>query len=508
MHPKLNMATIVGGVVLAVVCSAFMGAFTPLFNYILNNTLTISKGSATFSAWVSPPLPVYMKFYFFHVNNPLDVQHYGAKPDLTEMGPYVYQEHKSKENIVFGPNGDTVQYKDWVYYTFDQEQSGNLTEDDEVITLNILMVIGANLLNSTSSLNATMKSLAWGFAESEFNLYEKHTVKEWLFQGFELPTLYLDFENIPIANIEKQIKKFDFPFNGTMNEFAEKYFNTSIPQIATNRIGYYSTNNGSTDGQFVVDTGKSDMSSYLHVLEWNNMTSLPFWNDTYCDMMNGTDGTQFPPNSITRDTTVRMFVTQLCRSMYLNFEKQVLSSPFEALRFTAPPSMLASPTKNPDNKCFEGSLGVLGDSMMQVSKCMQGMPIVMSTPHFYQGDQADIDNFIGLKPNKSKHETYLDLVPVVGVPYAAHKRIQVNLPLGPFPPSSNMLSFTNLRKMIHPVFWADECAEMDDASVNTLKGMIKTPYTIVYGVGGGLLALGVILFAVGMYFRVKSGKTA
>merc|ERR1711970_519092 len=145
--------------------------------------------------------------------------------------------------------------------------------------------------------------------------------------------------------------------------------------------------------------------------------------------------------------------------------------------------------------------------MIEVTKCMQGLPIVLSTPHFYQGDGKELNNFIGLKPNKTLHETYLDLQPLAGVPYAAHKRIQINLPMMPFP-ETGLVSFQNLRKMIHPIFWADECAEMDDASVNTLKGMIKTPYTIVYGVGGGLLALGVILFAVGMYFRVKSGETA
>lgn len=71
--------------------------------------------------------------------------------------------------------------------------------------------------------------------------------------------------------------------------------------------------NNTDDGLYKVSTGKSDMSMYINVLEWENATSLPWWNDEYCDMINGTDGTQFPPRSIDEDTIVRLFVTELCR---------------------------------------------------------------------------------------------------------------------------------------------------------------------------------------------------
>jgi CD36 family len=47
---------------------------------------------------VSPPVPVYMKLKFLTVENPDDVSN-GSKPQLKELGPFVYRETRRKENI-------------------------------------------------------------------------------------------------------------------------------------------------------------------------------------------------------------------------------------------------------------------------------------------------------------------------------------------------------------------------------------------------------------------------
>lgn len=43
---------------------------------------------------------------------------------------------------------------------------------------------------------------------------------------------------------------------------------------------------------------------------------------------------------------------------------------------------------------------------------LEGAPIVVSFPHFYQADPMYINAVDGLNPNKEEHETYLDLQPV------------------------------------------------------------------------------------------------
>jgi hypothetical protein len=44
------------------------------------------------------PVPVYMKVYFFHVNNPDEVVD-GARPVLDERGPYSWKEYREKIDI-------------------------------------------------------------------------------------------------------------------------------------------------------------------------------------------------------------------------------------------------------------------------------------------------------------------------------------------------------------------------------------------------------------------------
>jgi lysosome membrane protein 2 len=42
-----------------------------------------------------------------------------------------------------------------------------------------------------------------------------------------------------------------------------------------------------------------------------------------------------------------------------------------------------------------------------------GAPILLSTPHFYMGDEKYSNAFIGVEPNKEWHETHIDLEPVM-----------------------------------------------------------------------------------------------
>ena len=60
------------------------------------------------------------------------------------------------------------------------------------------------------------------------------------------------------------------------------------------------------------------MDEYIYVQEWQQKTELTFWGteeekDPYCNMINGSDGTQYPPDRLDENSVVYIFVTQLCR---------------------------------------------------------------------------------------------------------------------------------------------------------------------------------------------------
>ena len=62
---------------------------------------------------VTPPTPVYMKFYFFEVTNPREVEAGLERPRLMERGPYSYLQYRRKVNISKEWEGkDKIRYED------------------------------------------------------------------------------------------------------------------------------------------------------------------------------------------------------------------------------------------------------------------------------------------------------------------------------------------------------------------------------------------------------------
>ena len=65
------------------------------------------------------------------------------------------------------------------------------------------------------------------------------------------------------------------------------------------------------------------------------------------------------------------------------------------------------------------------DGFLRVGNCYGGIPVIMSAPHFYNVDPIILKQVDGVEPNQDKHDTYLDIEPMTGIPLSAHKRIQV-----------------------------------------------------------------------------------
>ena len=53
---------------------------------------------------ISPPVPVYMKFYMWHVTNPLEIVRGEAMAKLEERGPYVYRVGDGNAKAMDGNN--------------------------------------------------------------------------------------------------------------------------------------------------------------------------------------------------------------------------------------------------------------------------------------------------------------------------------------------------------------------------------------------------------------------
>ena len=122
-----------------------------------------------------------------------------------------------------------------------------------------------------------------------------------------------------------------------------------------------------------------------------------------------------------------------------NIQISVIISLF---RFVPPVNALGSAddtdpkTKNEANKCYcmkEEGFDCFKSGVLNMAPCKtrpdlpKGAPIALSFPHFYQADKQYLNAVEGLKPNKEKHQFYVDISPTFGFPLAIRPRFQLNV---------------------------------------------------------------------------------
>ena len=127
-----------------------------------------------------------------------------------------------------------------------------------------------------------------------------------------------------------------------------------------------------------------------------------------------------------------LFNDQLCRSIWLTHEDDVNIDGIKALKFTPPEDVFSF--SNPDNYCYCPDIRECAkevnsetwdltdcercvDGIISLEGC-QGVPVIMSTPHFLDGDERLWEAIDGLQPVKDLHVTYLNLEPLSGKKYS------------------------------------------------------------------------------------------
>ncbi|XP_040199388.1 platelet glycoprotein 4 [Rana temporaria] len=446
----LVVGSVVGGLLVIL-----GGVLFPGGDLIISNTIkkeaVIEEGTIAYDNWIVPGSPVYRYFWIFHVTNP-DAILTGGKPHLEQKGPYAYLvRHVKKSNVTQNRN-DTVSFNQPNEAIFQRHLSIG-PEEDTYTVLNLGVAAAPGIFPLLGMINDAIKN-------SNSSLFQVRSVKELLW--------------------------------GYRDPFLEKILGGILPDKTT---GVFYPYNGTMDGPYTVYNGKNDISRVSIITTYKGSSNLSYWDDIYCDMINGTDAASFPP-SVNKKKPLYFFSSEICRSIYGLFETEYMQKGIKLYRFVVPTAALASPVTNPENHCFCTdqvlSRNCTGAGVLDLRACQGGKPIFLSLPHFLYGSDFLLEQVSGLNPSKEEHETFVDVEPITGFTMHFAKRLQVNVMFQPTKQIDVLANITS--EFVFPVLWLNETALIGDDSAKTFKSSVTVPMKALEIIRIVLICVGGVIF--------------
>jgi len=474
---------VLGG--LGIVCGALtLGLFSTLFDFILSTQMTLTPESFSYEIWQKLPdtVPLMMYLYFFNCTNWEEIKdkRSGVKPDMQQIGPYVWRQYQEMDNVTINSNHTYSYYqnKTWI---FQPDLSGNLTLDDKITFINPVAVGAA--------------SASKNLQPPYFNIYNVNNLFN-IYNG----SLFL---HQPVRNIT---------FDGIVDNIMAASAQLPVAAVPFDKFGwFYDRNNSLTfDGRYNMFTGTDDFMKTGQIYGWNGDTKVPEKMYTsYCGMINGSAGEFFPAH---RDKTyVDLFSSDMCRTIRFSFSEEVEVKGVKGYKYVLGKELVNN--KLPENSCFnpypDPDIKVVPDGLFNVSSCKYDSPAYVSYPHYLHGEQMLIDQFKegNIKPDINRHQSYIVLEPLSGVPLEVAVKLQINLltrPVSvPFQGHDYQIDLLEgLDPIYYPMIWFETVTSLDDSMVDMMKMMTASP-SIGLGIGIGSICIGVIMCALSAFLVIR-----
>lgn len=455
-----GLACLVTGCVLITV-------FKNLIHDEIDTSLPLKNGSESYKNWLSPPAPIYFQIWVYDVQNYLEVLATGQKPVLVQKGPYTYRERRKKVNITYTENS-TITYRENRWFTFEPSMS-NGTESDNFTTVSLPMITLVNMLRFEYS--PILEALSWFLKMEEERLFVTLTPGGLLW-GYE-------------DNLLKKAKDF------------LARFNISLP--IPDKFGLFYNQNGTDDGLYKIYTGADTTDHFGEILTWNKNKTLSYWSSQEANMINGSDGTLYPP-FVDTSKQYYLFSSDLCRSLVINYSDSYTLKGIDLKRFKVPREAFVN-TSYDSGFCTPNNANCLPSGFLNASACREGAPIVFSLPHFLDADPEMRNRVIGLNPIREQHQSVIDIEPMTGVVMNAAKRLQINAYLTNISHIEDLKFFKEF--VILPILWLNESATIDDKSAHDFKDEVLTKLKITEAVKFGLIALGglILLIVIALFAK-------
>ncbi|CAF4893469.1 unnamed protein product [Pieris macdunnoughi] len=408
-------------------------SWNSIFESVFTSQVALKPDARSFRDWVAPTVPLFFEVYLFNWTNPENFPE--EIPDLVELGPYVFREHRHHVNISWFPENGTMAYMTQRSWHYDAEAS-NGTLDDNVTIINVIAASAIYRAKYWGYLR--QKTLSMALAMFGQGISVSKLAGELLFEGYDDPLMDIA-KNLPAS--------------------------TTGGAPPLDRFGlFYGRNNSiDTDGYVEITTGEVPGVLPGQIVRWNHLDHLPYYEGS-CSKMAGSAG-EFMPHNLTEESQLEIFMGDLCRTVYFDYSETCTNLGLTYHKYELTESSFDFSPSTPDHTCFcDEECGWRG--VMNVSACRYGAPAFLSLPHFLHGDQELRDKVQGLSPDPKKHSFYFGVEPKLGVPVDVSARFQFNVFIEPTP---NIAMFESAPRMLFPVFWVQQKVMIDNKIASELR---------------------------------------
>lgn len=306
--------------VTSIICILLLPSFVT--NQI-SKKLVLKNNSLLLERWSKPNVPMYFKVWIFDIKNAQEIiDQKGTKPHIEEIGPFVFNLRRQKDVISFA--GDNLYYTERKIYHFNRELS--CCAINTTVTIPNIPLVG--VVDRALSYNLPLvgrfipRLINRAIQSLREQLFVRKQVREILFDGYEVDLLKMVSRIGSLVGMPQQSQKFGL-LKGRNNTWRPEQ-----------------------DGVWAINTGARDRHLFGKVSSWNSYRRLPFWPGSQCNVINGSDGTLFPP-PISKNEPLYIFNPELCRTVNLVYDRASEVRSIKAFRFVLNPLNFAHTVSGP-----------------------------------------------------------------------------------------------------------------------------------------------------------------
>ncbi|CAG9770180.1 unnamed protein product [Ceutorhynchus assimilis] len=384
--------------------------------------IQFGPGGEIFGLWERPPVELFLKVYLWNITN--SEEYMTGKADklkFEEVGPYVYRELMTHENITFNDNGTLTSIPNHPL-VWEPHLSGERREDDLLILPNIALLSIADVVSKQNLF--TRLGLNVIIRRTNSQPLVKMTAKEFMF-GYKSALMNLGNTFMPSWIYFDKLGLID-----RMYEFRGDY-----------ETVYTGTKHGLTNIG-LIDT-------------YNGESKIPQWDSPCGDIQGASDATKFPGYIQPNDTLV-FYRKSMCRAKTLVHVNDTVKDGFKAYVYHFADDEDDNGRIHEKNRCFckESNIDQCKPrGLLDVRGCYYGFPIALSYPHFLDADKVLFDKVeSGLNPDPEKHRSEFVIEPKSGMPVNVAVRMQINMALGNIQNIANSEKFSNI---VLPMLWME-----------------------------------------------------